>query len=347
MKHSDKHDSRTGLPDRFRLVIFASLLILCPIHSTRGYNGSSTGGSPPVKTDSLASRIRNLRREASQLRLRADSLRNTVSSSEAANPPNSNANIADIESGPQSAMEFNREKDTVQFISREGVQAFLQTLRGRRRGGRERGYGGGIGPVPAIHAVGINPVKDVLEYLSSSQGSEFYKIGFPVNPHFENFFLMGLTGYGALGNGFRIGGSFHGGSKTLSTRNDGTTYACEISTSFGGLLLEKSVVSGSLNWFLGGLVGGGNTELRLHKTGASAMEIELAVQEYEASSALLELHGGFTWTMISWFHFGINCSIPLLFSPSGFEAANHRSLTTGFFTINPGFSFRIILGNIG
>lgn len=302
--------------------------------------------------DSLRRAIEDLKTEAQRLRSEAeavnDSLRGLRFRLRFEIPP--------TDKRPQrKAVEVTvaGQKDTVQLLSKEGTQAFLATLRGKKRGARERGYGGGLGPTPGIYAINFRPVHELLEVIG--RDDEFRNIGFPVEGTWQGFFLMGLTGYGALGNGLRIGGSFRGGSKSYSIRSNDSTYSLEIKTAFGGFLLEKAAVAGSMNWFAGGMAGGANIKVQPSKasgvlSSTASPRDETSPQTFQklnASSFLIELHGGCTYTMVNWFHVGLDCATPIFFSPSGFRTVGDRSLTNGFVTINPGFRIRIILGNIG
>ncbi|MBN1577331.1 MAG: hypothetical protein JW913_12305 [Chitinispirillaceae bacterium] len=301
-------------------------------------------------SDSLRSAVEKLRREADALRLQVDAIRDTIEVIEERQPK-----VTSVEIHAAGRHPAVTSKDTVQFLSKEGAAAFLETIRGKKRGSRERGYGGGIGACPGIYAMNVKPVNEVIDgYLGRS--SELHDIGFPINGRYESFFFNGMNGYGALGNGLRIGGSYRGGSKSFSAHHDTSLYTLEIKNFFGGFLLEKAMVSNNFNWFLGGIAGGGSVALHLFKTAeedtsfySSSFAEELEGEPFlklKAGALFLELHGGFTYTMINWFHVGIELSIPLLLSPSGFKTPNDKKIAP-FVTVNPGIQFRIILGNIG
>lgn len=303
-----------------------------------------SGQEAPVKKphssgDSLRQAIERLRAEAGKLRAEADEINESVRHLEVR-----------VERGERPPTRY---KDTVQLLSSEGTNAFLETLRGKKRGARERGYGGGLGPTPGIFLVNMRPVNELLDVIRS--GNDFSNISFPVEGTWENFFLMGITGYGALGSGLRIGGCFRGGSRSYSTHYNDSTFSIEVSSRFGGLLIEKAMVSGSMNWFLGGMVGGSSLEVTPSKVSNFVSSIpthtgEIVPRTYTTLSApalLVELHGGFTYTMTRWFHVGLDLATPLFFAPSGFRTPSEQSITNGFITINPGLRIRIILGNIG
>ncbi|MBN1307380.1 MAG: hypothetical protein JXA18_05650 [Chitinispirillaceae bacterium] len=300
--------------------------------------------------DSIRVAVDNLKREADALRLQVEAIRDTIALLEARHPDGAPADVHAEKRRPVVSS-----KDTVQFLSKENAVAFLETIRGKKRGSRERGYGGGIGAIPGMYAMCVTPVNEVIDgYLGMSD--EMRNIIFPINRRYEQFFLMGINGYGALGNGLRIGGSYRGGSKSVSAHHDTALYTLEIKNGFGGFLLEKAMVKGDFNWFVGGIAGGGHVALHLFKTVekdtasfSSPFAEQLDGEPYfqlNAPALLLELHGGFTYTMVNWFHIGIDLSTPLLLSPSGFKTPSNKRVAP-FTTINPGLQFRIILGNIG
>ena len=168
---------------------------------------------------------------------------------------------------------------------------------------------------------------------------------------------MPYTGYGAVGNGFRIGGSFRSGTISSTSYDHNSHYAVEIAASFGGLLLEKATVIKDYNIYGGLLFGGASIEVQPHKTSKSSLSdissleasdlIDNSFNKLTSQSVLLELHTGGTYTMVKWCHVGVDLSLPLFFSPSGFKSPVGNSLTNPFFTANPGLRFRIIFGNIG
>jgi hypothetical protein len=300
--------------------------------------------TPNPGADSLRMEIERLKAEADKLRAEANAVNDSVKRLEFKMV---------VDRSPKKQGEPR--KDTIEVLSKEGTEAFLATIRGKKRSARERGYGGGLGPTPGIYIVNMHPVRELLDAIAA--GDDFRNIGFQIDGNREQFFLMGIAGYGALGSGLRIGGSFNGGSKSYSTRTADSTYTIELRAKFGGLLIEKAIVAGNFNWLLGGTIGGSALDVTPSKVSNQLSEASLSRQiseaiprKYATVSApglLVELHGGFTYTMISWFHVGMDLSTPLFFSPSGFKSPGDQSITNGFITINPGLRIRIILGNIG
>jgi hypothetical protein len=343
--------------------IFSASCVLVLLATTCGFsiNGpaDSTVAEEPIRTadtsietrvsrsDSLRAAIEELKNRAKVLRMRVEAIQDSVDQLE---------NIGSTRPGPLESdkktasqkTDSSAPKDTVQILSKESTSAFLKSIRGKKRGGRERGYGGGLGPTPGSYAINLDNIYEPVGYIEDA-----WDINFRINDSYKFFFLMGLTGYGAVGNGIRIGGSFQSGSITYSVRKDTNIYTLEVTTTFGGLLLEKAILTGSMNWLVGGMAGGAKIELNpyISRNYVPSLTDEYDTEEYSkitASSLLLELHGGFTYTMVRWFHIGLDFSTPLFFSPSGFKSSNGQSFSkSGFTTINPGLRIRIILGNIG
>lgn len=363
-----KQQSGYSLIDRhpapFGRVIAASILIAaCPIlvFGLDSLSGKSqhTGAHEVrdrigMEEDSLREAIASLRAEAARLRSRIEQVDDSVRQIQVhvkkgggnraeQGPTYGNMDRAKVQPG----------KDTVQLLSREGTQAFLESIRGKQRTSRDRGFGGGLGPTPAIHIVSMRPVKDLVEVLRSDR--EFRDVPFDIDMPVEPFFMMGITGYGALGNGLRVGGGFLSGSKSYSALRNDSTYSIGVKCMFGGLLVEKAHVNKNMNWFVGGMFGGSVLEATPSRASNFAATVSSGYRDFvaesfkelTASSLLLELHGGFTYTLVNWFHVGINVSTPLFFSPSGFRTTSDQSVTDGFVTVNPGLRIRIILGNIG
>ncbi len=349
-----QENSLTGRNGSFGLRLFSLLFIVGTVAGI-AVAGEKTAPesiphseAPPTDIDSLRKAIEQLRQEAVQLREKADQMdENSRQATGRKKSGNSDPQPEDSVVAPEVSQ---TPKDTVELLSKEGTRAFLESF-GRKRGARERGYGGGIGAMPGMFVMNMRPVHQFLDIITSS--SEFKDITFPLYSNFQGFFMMGITGYGALGNGLRVGGSFQSGSRSYSTRENDTTYTVDVHTAFGGFLLEKAAVSGPMNWFVGGMAGGAVIDVSPTKTSNLFSHIDISREigkEYNQLSApalLLELHGGFTYTMVNWFHVGGELSTPLYFSPSGFKTSAGQSVTNGFLTVNPGFRIRIILGNIG
>jgi hypothetical protein len=306
----------------------------------------------PSDADSLRTVITTLKEEARRLRTEAHRIYDSLDAAEDTPREPSGRGIHREEKFDTNPIPEHSSgpKDTVELLSRETARSFLDKIKGKKRGGRERGYGGGIGVTPSVFAINIDPVQELLDYMG--RNSDFGNADFPIHGMFKTFFMMGLTGYGAVGNGIRIGGSFVGGERSFTARSNDSIYGLKIETSFGGLLLEKAIVHNNCNFYAGGIAGGAWIEVQPSKTldylSAAPVEVdESSFNTLSAPGVLLELHGGGTYTMINWCHIGVDFSLPLFFSASGFRTPVGHSVTNGFITPNPGLRFRIIFGNIG
>ena len=316
---------------------------------------SDSDDQASVKADSLRAAITSLRKEARQLREEAERIYDSLETMEDASARKEKKSKGfhlevKLFDTPSSEKRHDGPKDTVELLSPETTRAFLDKIKGKKRGGRERGYGGGLGPAPSAYAINIDPVQELLDYMSDN--SDLRNVRFPIHGTFKSFFMMGITGYGAVGNGLRIGGSFVGGERNYTAHKNDTLYNLKIETSFGGLLLEKAFIFDKYNLYLGGIAGGASFDVQPSKTldflSTSPVNIdESSYNKLSAPAVLLELHTGGTYTMINWFHVGMDLSLPLFFSTSGFQTPAGHSITNGFLTINPGVRFRIIFGNIG
>lgn len=318
----------------------------------------TTVGAPAFNPDSpeatsgsaLREEIRRLRFQAAALRRHSAALRNAPDSSSITDdttPPAPEAPALDYQLQPAP-----RIKDTVQLLSKESAELFLESIRGRKRSTRQRGYGGAIGPALGVYAIAMGPVDNLIRFMGNN--SDFSQSHISTDKPFALFQCSGITGYGAIGNGLRIGGCFMGGSRRYTNFIGDTTYNLEINPSFGGFLLEKAVVLENTNIYWGGLIGGASIKVRPSKTTNALTSISVDSENFRinfneltATSLLLELHGGFTYTMINWFHIGADLSAPLFFSNSGFTTSGGHSITNGFISVNPGIRIRIMIGNIG
>jgi hypothetical protein len=198
------------------------------------------------------------------------------------------------------------------------------------------------------------------------------RLDFPIDSRYETFILAGGMGYGGVGNGIRLGGGGWGGSKTfgatrtLSVSPSDTAnqidslYKLSVGVGMGGFLLEKAYVIDRLNIMLGGFIGAGAMNIRSYRSeGKKTLFFDAGDEEYSDSSdterepdfrasfMLTELHGGLTYSMLSWLHLGVDGWCPLFFSSSGFANRFQQPITDGFMSINGGVRIRIVLGNLG
>jgi hypothetical protein len=312
---------------------------------------TSAAIAPVINADSIRAEIQRLRNDADILRRKAEMIRDSLASSRDT-PFQDRSNKSGNSLNNVRNEQYYPKKDTVQLLSRETAGAFLESINGKKRTARERGYGGGIGPSMSMYAINMGPVSELLDYMRGDVA--FENSGLKIDKPFAPFQLSGICFYGAVGNGLRIGGNFLSGSRSYSSRRDDTTYNLEINPSFGGLLIEKATVHDNFNLFLGGMIGAGTIEVRPSKTTNPFTSIPLntdngkvSFNKLKAGSLLLEMHGGFTYTMINWLHLGAELSAPVFFSPSGFVTTGGHNITSGFISLNPGVRLRIMIGNIG
>lgn len=322
--------------------LFAVMMAAVCAAQSQTETTSDASGKAVVQSrnDSLRNEIERLRQSAQELRKRAAEFAGGVIDS----ATDSNDEVSNVVPKPVV-------KDTVQLVSKESLRGFLESINGKRRTARERGFGGGFGPLMGVYAISMGPVDEMVEYLEGD--ASFRNAGLQIDKPFAFFQCSGFMGYGAVGNGLRIGGMVLSGSRSYTTHLNDTTYSLSINPEFGGFLIEKSMVVDNINLFAGGVVGGSTIEVQPSKTTSMLTSLPLSVDKgpsfnkIKATSLLLELHGGFTYTMINWFHFGAELSAPVFFSQSGFVTSRGNSITNGFATVNPGLKIRIIIGNIG
>lgn len=328
--------------------ILASLIILGIIWSGSITESFAEDNPDLNDIDQLKAEIDSLRDESEKLQKEKDSL-DRISNSEV--EENNEQRIihfrAQRKKRNQEFIDQMKDiKDTIQILTRESARAFLGSFVGQKRNTRERGYGGGLGPVIGFYSVNLKPVKRFID-----DHKNFSPYHFNIDGSYENFLLMGGIGYGGIGNGLRIGGGGRGGSRTYTAKGNGdTTVALKICVGFGGVLLEKCLVLGKKNIYFGGMIGGGGIEIFAEFSEGPFTNVnndEDNTINFEAGFMLLELHGGFTYTFLNWLHMGFELSLPSFISPGGFKNRAGFGMSDGFMTANPGFRIRIMFGNIG
>jgi hypothetical protein len=215
---------------------------------------------------------------------------------------------------------------------------------------RAQGYGGGVIIQPMMLGVQMKPVKNFALKNISLRSYRFSGIEESYRP----VLVMGAFAYGGVGNGLRIGfGGWSGDSYYEGERVDGnldTVMILNLRISFGGMLVEKAILHKNINFLFGGVIGGGTLSLKrsLQLDNAFNSLKDLEQLDYksnytEASFAAVELHSGFTATILPWMHLGMDLNSLFSFSVSGFKGLGSR----GFTTVNPGVRVRIVLGNLG
>lgn len=248
----------------------------------------------------------------------------------------------DISLGREIAITARSFADSIQIITKETARAFLDNFSGKKRNARERGFGGCIGPALTLMAVNTEPIRELIR-----MDSDLQRIGFTLGPSYRTLITLGGGFiYGGVGNGLRVGGAGRSGTLNFQGVHNDTNYLLGIDLSFGGFLIEKSMVSNNMNYLIGGVFGGGAyTASLMYGEGAFAKIKNIG--ETNASFVNIEVHGGFTYTLAGWFHCGPVVSLPLFFSAEGFKNSNGIIKTNGFMTFNPTLQVRFVFGNLG
>lgn len=252
--------------------------------------------------------------------------------------PDTQAAVADKPCAPDTVFIF---KDSALNHMMGRLKGFNEKIEKSRR----QGYGGAGGWTPAFMAVDMKPVRDLALTDPALRGISF-DIG--------RAGLMtgsGGLGYGGIGNGVRIGGYGLGGSRSYQSASiAGDSLArLNVDVSYGGFMVEKAFVRGRYNYFIGGMAGGGSYDVTLQKYAAdepSAFALsdngKRGLDDANADFMVFGLHGGFTYSFVSWFHAGADAGLLGGYSNEGFGKA------TGSFFMGAGaVRLRLIWGNLG
>lgn len=209
---------------------------------------------------------------------------------------------------------------------------------------RAQGYGGGIMFGPTIAALSMKPVQRLVRNDNTLRRYSFTDIDGSYKP----VLLMGGSVYGGLGNGVRIGVSGWGGEYEFTSGTNGdSTILLNVSHSFGGFLIEKAFVKNNMNYLVGGTIGFGSLTVTKSTSNDPWKTVsdddEEIEEEAKAPYSGVNLHSGFTATVLPWMHIGADVNGSFLFSVNGFDIPGCK----GFMTVVPGLRFRITFGNIG
>jgi hypothetical protein len=209
---------------------------------------------------------------------------------------------------------------------------------------RVQGYGGGITFSPTIAALSMGPVQELVRNDYTLRQYRFNDIDGSYKP----LLLMGGTVYGGLGNGVRIGVSGWGGEFEFTSSPIGdSTIFLNVSHSFGGFMIEKAFVKNTMNYLVGGTIGFGSLTVTKGVSNnpwkTISDEIDEIKEEAKAPYSGVNLHSGFTASVLPWMHIGADVNGSFLFSVNGFDIPGCK----GFMTVVPGLRFRITFGNIG
>jgi hypothetical protein len=204
--------------------------------------------------------------------------------------------------------------------------------------------------MPGVYAINMSPVRKLTESAQPFLGKTF-DFG---TLDYHAFRTRGGMGYVGLGNGLRIGGGGSGGKADItSERYQGdSVMVLKTRVGFGGFLIEKGFVKKRFNYSLGGYIGGGSfkidvTTVDLDSVTAFSLGDNLTKSgEIEADFMLIEGHGGFTFTIVPFFHIGLGISLPAFISTNGFSSPA-VTYSSEFFTLNPGVNIKFVFGNLG
>ena len=243
----------------------------------------------------------------------------------------------------------DRSRDTIFVLTRSSARELIDKLPSEHFSTRQRGYGGCIGPTVGVFGLDMRPVRELLR-----KNPEYWQaVGADIRDGLVPVAMFGGVVYGGLGHGGRIGLMGRGGSKSFADIGDGgsvntTNRVVQVRTGYGGFMIEKSFVVDRFNILLGGTIGAGGITVKTSEAPDSVAWGPWQEQGTASVAVLLvDLHAGFTYSFLSWIHAGLEMSAPAFMSTSGFKRPGGLSMTNGFWSVNPGLQFRIVLGNIG
>ncbi len=157
-------------------------------------------------------------------------------------------------------------------------------------------------------------------------------------------------GYIGVGNGVRIGLAGMNGERNFAgTRgtDDSVMVSLRTKVSYFGFLLQKSYVTDRMSMTVGGVLGSGEVKVSFSDPGTfSAFEPvfgdEVLEHQTDAKCGVLEVHGGFSYSLTRFIHLGGDISVPAFFGVEGLSP-----FTDEFISVNPGARFKVIFGNLG
>jgi hypothetical protein len=241
--------------------------------------------------------------------------------------------------------------DTVYVVRETNLSTLTQELKGlsgRIEKSRRQGYGGAGGWTPLVMLCDMKPVRD-LAATDPSLSAKRFEID-----RVKVLAGSGGMGYGGIGNGVRIGGGGFSGTGKYTSKRWGASAdsitKLNVDLSYGGFMIEKAFVNNRLNYILGGLIGGGAYSVRKSEyksSEPSAFDENIfsepsSKNQADAAFTALGIHGGLTYSVASWFHFGFDASTVSFIGIDGFNG-----LTDSFITGAAAFKLRVIWGNLG
>lgn len=221
-----------------------------------------------------------------------------------------------------------------------GVQAFTRFI----SKSRAQGYGGGVVLQPLLLGLHLKPVYDLAHRDRVLKAWDFPDLVDGYSP----VLTIGALFYGGVGKGTRVGfGGWKGDLFFGSEEQESDSImVLKVETLYGGLLLEKVFLKGNMNFFVGGIVGGGKINVDRGYQSANAFKAVWdryndKTEKAEAVFTGFEIHSGFTVTVLPWMHLGADVNGLLMLSLNGFGTGR------GFISFNPGVRLRLTLGNLG
>jgi len=209
---------------------------------------------------------------------------------------------------------------------------------------RAQGYGGGIMISPILGVFSMKPVNELVHNDKILKQYTFLDI----NDHYQPVLMMGGAAYGGVGRGIRIGITGWSGDYSFSSTSvNDSVLILSMRQSFGGFLLEKSFVHKNINYLIGGTFGFGSLDVTKSFSDDAWVKVsdedENDAEKASATYSGINLHSGFTASVLPWMHVGLDVNSTFIFSANGFSVAG----CNGFAAAIPGVRLRITLGNIG
>lgn len=243
-------------------------------------------------------------------------------------------------------------RDTVFVLDQSSIHDLIKNWQQNIGTLRKRGIGlSGVSTYGA-YAISLAPVEELVDKTPflSSKHFDFSRFSY------EPFFTKGGAGYIGLGDGFRLGGGGMTGQRTFSSNrfSGDSILVLAVQVNCGGFMVEKAVVSDRWNFTAGGTIGGGSIKVTASEKNSSSWftnadddmesfdDLFEKGNSAEAGFFMVEPHCGASYTFFPFFHVGLNVTLPAFLSVEKFNI-----YTNDFFTVNPGFSLKLIFGNLG
>lgn len=235
-------------------------------------------------------------------------------------------------------------------------------------------HGGGFVFAPGMFWLNMDPIRELAKDEPALRNFHF-------NLNNGVYMLNGISGYWGHQNDTRFGFGLHAGYKryqsdpvqlvlrdssgspsvdqltgdTLKTDSMMNLMCIPATLTF---LLERQIKRGDVNFFAGGAIGVGvfvvikegkqSSEQSAFMSEHSSMQSDNqdAAESGDVAAApfsWMDAHGGVTYSLARWCHVGVEGTVALFMSSSGFIGGRGN----GFITVNPGVRARIVLGTLG